>query len=147
MRCVTSVTLFRPGFWWEMAFPSNQVVPPTQIIEMVEQLPPNSDLRLFVEGESLDGDLVSKMVVLPMGKTASGKARLEQAGLELRTEKQRVFVEMVVFDSLAQKAGIDFDWGILSVQVPTRSTGQAVDVPARAAAAWKRDWPATTEAN
>ena len=126
-----SFTLFRPGFWWEMAFPSNQVVPPTQIIEMVEQLPPNSDLRLFVEGESLDGDLVSKMVVLPMGKTASGKARLEQAGLELRTEKQRVFVEMVVFDSLAQKAGIDFDWEILSLQVPTaRPPKQWMFVPA-----------------
>ena len=126
-----SFTLFRPGFWWEMAFPSNQVVPPTQIIEMVEQLPSNSDLRLFVEGESLDGDLVSKMVVLPMGKTASGKARLEQAGLELRTEKQRVFVEMVVFDSLAQKAGIDFDWEILSLQVPTaRPAKQWMFVPA-----------------
>ena len=126
-----SFTLFRPGFWWEMAFPSNQVVPPTQIIEMLEQLPPNSDLRLFVEGESLDGDLVSKMVVLPMGKTASGKARLEQAGLELRTEKQRVFVEMVVFDSLAQKAGIDFDWEILSLQVPTaRPPKQWMFVPA-----------------
>ena len=126
-----SFTLFRPGFWWEMAFPSNQVVPPTQIIEMVEQLPPNSDLRLFVEGESLDGDLVSKMVVLPMGKTASGKARLEQAGLELRTEKQRVFVEMVVFDSFAQKAGIDFDWEILSLQVPTaRPPKQWMFVPA-----------------
>ncbi len=126
-----SFTLFRPGFWWEMAFPSNQVVPPTQIIEMVEKLPPNSDLRLFVEGESLDGDLVSKMVVLPMGKTASGKARLEQAGLELRTEKQRVFVEMVVFDSFAQKAGIDFDWEILSLQVPTaRPAKQWMFVPA-----------------
>ena len=126
-----SFTLFRPGFWWEMAFPSNQVVPPTQIIEMVEKLPSNSDLRLFVEGESLDGDLVSKMVVLPMGKTASGKARLEQAGLELRTEKQRVFVEMVVFDSLAQKAGIDFDWEILSLQVPTaRPPKQWMFVPA-----------------
>ena len=126
-----SFTLFRPGFWWEMAFPSNQVVPPTQIIEMVEKLPSNSDLRLFVEGESLDGDLISKMVVLPMGKTASGKARLEQAGLELRTEKQRVFVEMVVFDSLAQKAGIDFDWEILSLQVPTaRPPKQWMFVPA-----------------
>ena len=126
-----SFTLFRPGFWWEMAFPSNQVVPPTQIIEMVEKLPSNSDLRLFVEGESLDGDLVSKMVVLPMGKTASGKARLEQAGLELRTEKQRVFVEMVVFDSFAQKAGIDFDWEILSLQVPTaRPAKQWMFVPA-----------------
>jgi len=39
--------------------------------------------------------------------------------LELRTEKKRVFVDMVAFDSLAQKAGIDFDWEILSMQVPT----------------------------
>ena len=59
------------------------------------------------------------MVVLPMGELASGKARLEKAGLELRTEKRRVFVDMVTFNSLAQKAGIDFDWEILSLQIPT----------------------------
>ena len=72
-----------------------------------------------VEGESIEGNLVSKMVVLPMGESAPGKARLEKAGLELRTEKKRVFVDMVKFDSLAQKAGIDFDWEILSLQIPT----------------------------
>jgi hypothetical protein len=54
-----------------------------------------------------------------MGESAPGKARLEKAGLELRTEKKRVFVDMVTFDSLAQKAGIDFDWEILSLQIPT----------------------------
>ena len=70
-------------------------------------------------GESIEGNLVSKMVVLPMGELAPGKARLEKAGLELRTEKKRVFVDMVTFDSLAQKAGIDFDWEILSLQIPT----------------------------
>jgi len=37
--------------------------------------------------------------------------------MEIRVEKDRVFVEMVEFDSLAQKAGIDFDWEILSVQL------------------------------
>ena len=39
--------------------------------------------------------------------------------LELRNEKKRVFVDMVTFNSLAQKAGIDFDWEILSLQIPT----------------------------
>jgi len=72
-----------------------------------------------LEGESIEGNLVSKMVVLPMGESAPGKARLEKAGLELRTEKKRVFVDMVTFNSLAQKAGIDFDWEILSLQIPT----------------------------
>ena len=114
-----SFTLFRPGYWWEMVYPSSQIVQAIKIVEMVEQLPPNSDLRLHVEGESIEGNLVSKMVVLPMGESAPGKARLEKAGLELRTEKKRVFVDMVTYDSLAQKAGIDFDWEILSLQIPT----------------------------
>lgn len=114
-----SFTLFRPGYWWEMVYPSSQIVQAINIVEMVEQLPPNSDLRLHVEGESIEGNLVSKMVVLPMGESAPGKARLEKAGLELRTEKKRVFVDMVTYDSLAQKAGIDFDWEILSLQIPT----------------------------
>ena len=114
-----SFTLFRPGYWWEMVYPSSQIVQPIKIVEMVEQLPPNADLRLHVEGESIEGNLVSKMVVLPMGESAPGKARLEKAGLELRTEKKRVYVDMVTFDSLAQKAGIDFDWEILSLQIPT----------------------------
>ena len=114
-----SFTLFRPGYWWEMVYPSSQIVQAIKIVEMVEQLPPNSDLRLHVEGESIEGNLVSKMVVLPMGESAPGKARLEKAGLELRTEKKRVYVDMVTFDSLAQKAGIDFDWEILSLQIPT----------------------------
>jgi len=114
-----SFTLFRPGYWWEMVYPSSQIVHPIKIVEMVEELPPNADLRLHLEGESIEGNLVSKMVVLPMGESAPGKARLEKAGLELRTEKKRVFVDMVTFDSLAQKAGIDFDWEILSLQIPT----------------------------
>ena len=114
-----SFTFFRPGYWWEMVYPSSQIVQPIKIVEMVEQLPPNADLRLHVEGESIEGNLVSKMVVLPMGESAPGKARLEKVGLELRTEKKKVYVDMVTFDSLAQKAGIDFDWEILSLQIPT----------------------------
>ena len=114
-----------------MVYPSSQIFQPIKIVEMVEQLPSNADLRLHVEGESIEGNLVSKMVVLPMGELAPGKTRLEKAGLELRTEKKRVFVDMVAFDSLAQKAGIDFDWEILSLQIPTdRPAKQWVYLPA-----------------
>ena len=126
-----SFTLFRPGYWWEMVYPSSQIVEPIKVVEMVEQLPPNADLRLHVEGESIEGKLVSKMVVLPMGELGPGKARLEKVGLELRTENNSVFVDMVAFDSLAQKAGIDFDWEILSLQIPTdRPAKQWVYLPA-----------------
>ena len=40
------------------------------------------------------------------------------AGLELREEEnERFLVDNIVFGSAAEKAGIDFDWEIKSVQV------------------------------
>ena len=124
-------TLFRPGFWWEMVFPSNQIVHPTKIIQMVEQLPAETDLRMHVEGENIEGELVSKMVLLNLGEVTSWKNRLEKVGLELRIENKRVFVEMVAFDSPAEKAGIDFDWEILTLQIPSnRPAKQWMYLPA-----------------
>ena len=48
----------------------------------------------------------------------SGSERIDEIGLELRSEKKRIFVDMVKFDSPAEKAGIDFDWEILGIKVP-----------------------------
>jgi len=119
-----SFTLFRPGYWWDMVYPSSQIVEATKIVEIVESMPTGGNLSLNVEGENIEGKLVKKMVLLKVGEAASGVDRLKKVGLELRAEKNRVFVEMVAFDSLAQEAGIDFDWEILSLEVP-------VDRPAK----------------
>ena len=71
------------------------------------------------------------MVLFNVGDSAPGKERLEKAGLELRIENKRVFVEMVVFDSPAEKAGIDFDWEIINLQIPSnRPSKQWMYLPA-----------------
>ena len=113
-----SFTLFRPGYWWDMVYPSSQIVEPTKIVQIVQSTPIGSNLSLNVEGENIEGELVKKMVLLNLMEGTSGIDRLGKAGLDLRIEKDRVFVEMVAFDSPAQKAGIDFDWEIISIQVP-----------------------------
>ena len=113
-----SFTLFRPGFWWDMVYPPNQILPPSSIYETVETMPSESSLQMHVEGENLEGKLISKMVVMPMGDTGSGVERLERSGLLLRQENKKMLVDTVVFDSAAEKAGIDFDWEILSLQIP-----------------------------
>ena len=113
-----SFTLFRPGFWWDMVYPPNQILPPSSIYETVETMPSESNLQMHVEGENLEGKLISKMVVMPMGDTGSGVERLERSGLLLRQENKKMLVDTVVFDSAAEKAGIDFDWEILSLQIP-----------------------------
>ncbi len=53
-----------------------------------------------------------------MEDSGSGVERLERSGLLLRQENKKMLIDTVVFDSTAEKAGIDFDWEILSLQIP-----------------------------
>jgi hypothetical protein len=72
----------------------------------------------MVEGETLEGDQVSKAVMLPMGAVAPGEDRLADAGLELVPgEGDEMVVDNVVFGSTAERLGIDFDWRLTAVMV------------------------------
>jgi len=68
-------------------------------------------------GETLEGDMVDKVVMLPVGAPGAGKDRIEMAaGLELREEDGKMLVDNIVFGSAAEKQKIDFDWEIVDVQ-------------------------------
>ncbi|MFT5506193.1 MAG: TRAP transporter 4TM/12TM fusion protein [Gammaproteobacteria bacterium] len=110
-------TLFRPGFFMDMIYDPLVKVEATKIYEVAEAQPDNGLLRVHVVGETLEGDAVDKVVMLPVGKPGDGKERLlTAAGLELREEDNKLFVENIVFGSAANKQGLDFDWEIADVQ-------------------------------
>jgi hypothetical protein len=110
-------TLFRPGFFMDKIYDPLVKVEASQIYEVAEQQPKNGLLRVHVVGETLEGDAVDKVVMLPVGDVGPGKDRLQtSAGLELREEDGRLFVDNIVFGSAANKQGIDFDWEIADVQ-------------------------------
>ena len=115
---LVAFTLFRPGYWWDMVYEPVTVVKATEIEQMAEQTSPEGDLRMIVAGENLDGKFIQKIILLPMGPAGSGKERLANVGLETRVEEGRVLADNVVFGSTAQDAGLDFDWEIISLQVP-----------------------------
>jgi TRAP transporter 4TM/12TM fusion protein len=130
---LVAFTLFRPGFWWDELFPPLQTVPGSQVVEMAEKVRPNGMMRVSVKGETLEGNLVEKTVMLPMGAAGPGAQRLQEAGLETREEEGKVFVDNVVFGSAAEKAGLDFDWQILGIEVKTeRLPKQLMFIPALA---------------
>lgn len=125
-------TLFRPGFWWDMVYPPIEEVSPQRIESVLEELPVGQSLRLRVEGETLDGDLQTKIVQLPFAEDAtSGAERLASIGLELIHQDEATIVDMVSFDSPAEKSGIDFDWKILTVEKPVeRPAKELLFIPA-----------------
>ena len=112
-------TLFRPGFWLDMVSPPFEQVEAVSLIERAGSEPPGAEIRLQVEGENLEGELVSTTVKLPLGPEGDGAARLmDNAGLEIREEEGKIFIDAIGFDSPAEKAGLDFDWEIKAVEIP-----------------------------
>ena len=129
--CLVAFVLFRPGFFWDMAFPKYQNIAASQIESVAGQVPENGTLRLVVEGETIDGKHVKKTVQLPLGASGSGSERLMDAGLEIVMEDNKVLLDFVAFDSPAQRAGLDFDWEILNVEVLSdRLPKQLMFIPA-----------------
>ncbi len=113
-----SFTLFRPGFWMDMVVPPFQEAPGGQVLEVIANKPAGSDVRMVVNGINIDGDEVTKTVVLPLADEGTPDERLEPAGLTLRTEGDQAFVDTIAFDGQAADAGVDFDFEILTVQAP-----------------------------
>ena len=80
---LVTFTLLRPDFWMDFAFPRYDVSPPQQLMEMVHDAPPNSGLRLRIEGTTIEGREVKKTVLLPLGDEGSAAQRLAKTGLTL----------------------------------------------------------------
>ena len=130
---VIAFSMFRPGFWWDEIYAPVDRIAPTEITQVAESLHPDQKLRLSVSGETIDGDMVSKIVELAIPAADNGNARVEAAGLMLRNDDGKVIVDQVGFGSNAETVGIDFDWEILSIEMEAdRPPKQLVYIPALA---------------
>ncbi len=113
---LVAFTMFRPGFWMDQIYPPLQSVPATNIYEVAEGMSEDAQIRIQVKGEDLEGREIDKVVMLPLGAKGSGEDRLRKAGIELRFEEGKTFVDNVVFGSTADRQQIDFDYEVASIQ-------------------------------
>ena len=124
-------TLFRPGFWMDEIYPPLESIPANEIFDIAGKMPVDSQIRIRVVGEDLEGREIDKVVMLPIGAAGSGEDRLFEAGLELLIDDGKVIVDNVVFGSTAERQKIDFDFEIASVQVKAdRPPRQLFYIPA-----------------
>ena len=116
--------------WWPYVFIFLAAALPTTIwrwsgVILVGNLDETSEVIVLVRristalGETLEGDPVDKVVMLPVGPVADdGVTRIvESAGMELVERDGRLIVDQLTFGGAAEKQKIDFDWEIKSVQV------------------------------
>jgi len=116
---LVAFTLFRPGFWMDLAHDPYRDIPPTQLVQALESVDEDSQLRLRIRGEDAVGDMreFSLLVAIPDG--ANGEDKLEKLGLMTYEEGGKVLVDSVTFGSPAAELGLQFDQEILAVRAPT----------------------------
>jgi TRAP-type uncharacterized transport system fused permease subunit len=124
-------TLFRPGFWMDKIYPPLQSIAASEIFDIAGKMPVDSQIRIRITGEDIEGREIDKVVMLPLGAAGSGEDRLMEAGLELLIDDDKVIVDNVVFGSTAERQKIDFDFEVASVQVDAdRPPRQLFYIPA-----------------
>jgi hypothetical protein len=102
-------TFFRPGFWINMVIPPYETIKSAKIYQAAGKLNVGTKMRPIVEGQDDVGDKKDFTTLLPIGEAGDGKTRLEALGLELLIDSDKFVIDNAVFDSIAQKVGLDFD--------------------------------------
>lgn len=129
-------TLFRPGYWMDMIYPEYNIVEPTEIAQTAEKYSDGESMRLVIAGEKFE-KIVNTTILLPLGpqkdengKIIEGTKRLEDAGLLLEKEDNKLIVDKV-FGSPAEKAGINPYWELVRVEFPSdRPSKELFAIPA-----------------
>ena len=127
---VIAFSLFRPGFWMDLIVPPFAEKEPSSIAAVVGQATPGTELRLIIEGEDDVGEPLIFTALMEVGDQATGAERLQSYGLELLMEDGAVIIDNAIFDSPAQKAGLDFEQKIVTVLAPTEQPAkQLIYIP------------------
>jgi hypothetical protein len=116
---LVAFTLFRPGFWMDIVHDPYRDIAPTELAQALDEVAPDSQLRLRVRGEDAVGDPRTFTLLLPVPDGETGAERLNKLGLLLYEQDGKVLVDSVTFGSPAAEAGLEFDQEILSVRAPT----------------------------
>ncbi len=130
MLLLVAFTLFRPGFWMDMAHDPYRDIPPAQLAQALGEVEAGSQLRLRIQGEDAVGDAREFSLLLPVPEGANGEERLQKLGLLTYEDGDKVLVDSVTFGSPAAEAGLQFDQHILKVRAPTdRVTKELMWIP------------------
>lgn len=109
---------FRPDWVIDQIAPKYVSAPAADIYKVADILLEDEWLVVGIAGENIDGNLLTKTVAIPMGKGASGRERLRDAGVTLIQQGIDFEVANVKFGSRAKKLGLEQGYKIQELKLP-----------------------------
>ena len=109
---------FRPDWMIDQFAPKYVSAPAADIYKVADTLIEDEWLVVGIAGENIDGNMQTKTVAIPMGKGASGRERLREAGVTLMQQGVEFEVANVKFGSRAKKLGLEQGYKIQELKLP-----------------------------
>jgi TRAP transporter 4TM/12TM fusion protein len=118
MLLVATFLFFRPDWVIDRMSPKYVKAPAADIYKVADGLSEDEWLVVGIAGETLDGKPQTKTVAIPMGKGATGRDRLRDAGVTLSQLGSELEVAQVKFGSRAKKLGLEQGYKIVELKLP-----------------------------
>lgn len=115
---VATFLFFRPDWMIDQFAPKYVSAPAADIYKIADTLLEDEWLVVGIAGENIDGNMQTKTVAIPMGKGASGRERLREAGVTLMQQGAQFEVANVKFGSRAKKLGLEQGYKIQELKLP-----------------------------
>ena len=113
-------SLFRPNFWMDKVYPPYERIAPTELMQTIEKAPAGEPVRVWIEGEDINGDLVKKGALLTLGDPGTAAQRLDRFGLKVIPFAGELQIMSVKFRSQAEKAGFEQNYKISALEVEAK---------------------------
>ena len=135
---LTVFMLFHPGLFMDRLFAPYQKLQGDAAAAAIVQAPDGAQMRVFLRGTTLEGRMVERGVMLPLGApAASAKERLRGSGVHSVHNETGLTVTQVAFGSRAAKQSIEAGFRIDAVEVPSDNPAREwMFLPALALIGW-----------
>ena len=109
---------FRPDWVIDRIAPKYVSAPAADLYKVADTLVEDEWLVVGIAGSDLDGTPITKTVAIPMGKGATGREKLRDAGVTLSQLGSDLEVATVKFGSRARKLGLEQGYRIVELKLP-----------------------------
>ncbi len=117
---VATFLFFRPDWVIDRFYAKYTTAPAQELARIADGLRTDEWLVLRIQGESVEGEKITKTVALPMGEGANGRERIRDAGVTLAGTADEPLIANVKFGSRARKLGIEQGYKIVELKLPNR---------------------------
>ena len=117
---LVTFTLLRPDFWMDYVYPKYDVAPAQAFMEIVGSAPPNTGVRVRLEGTNVEGKEVKKTVLLPVGSEGTATQRLSKSGLTTMALPSGPQIAAVGLHSPADRAGFEQGFTVTGIETEAK---------------------------